>query len=274
MTPQSARRLASLHASQSRTATSAQGARRRKRETVRRALRRVKDEPRKFAVGFGARRMARRERSGPARPSKRTRAAMLVGGAAMTVAANSAVPFNHAPVSGDTTMVDAENFRVHASKLSPSPELLDAIVAEEGMELTVYSSVIGNPLVGAGHLVLPDEGLRIGDTITKDHAMRLLRQDAEKAAQGVRELVGDMPLYQHEFDALVDLAYNVGIGKLDAEDSPRLNAAIDTRDHAAIAAELDYTSAKGTVFGGLEHRSDRRAQIFAHNEYGDTRTTA
>ena len=87
----------------------------------------------------------------------------------------------------------------------------------------------------------------------------------------MRQLVGDLPLHQHEFDALLDLVYNVGIGNVSPSESPRLNAAIDAGDYDAIAAELDYTHAGGQFAKGLQYRSERRAKIFMEAAYEDPR---
>ena len=87
----------------------------------------------------------------------------------------------------------------------------------------------------------------------------------------MRELVGDLPLYQHEFDALVDLVYNVGPGNVAEDESPRLNAAIQARDYDAIAAELNYTHAAGQVARGLQFRSERRENMFSEASYEDPR---
>ena len=139
------------------------------------------------------------------------------------------------------------------------------------MRLTVYRDVAGYPTVGIGHLVLPEDGLRVGDRITREQAMAFLRSDLKKAEESVVKVVGDLKLYQHEFDALVDLAYNVGEGTLSPEKSPALNRAIAAADYDAIAAELDYRFAGGEVAGGLIHRSERRAQIFLEADYADVR---
>ena len=87
----------------------------------------------------------------------------------------------------------------------------------------------------------------------------------------MRQLVGDLPLRQHEFDALLDLVYNVGIGNVSPSESPRLNAAIDAGDYDAVADELNYTHAGGAFAKGLEHRSNRRMSIFMDAAYENPR---
>ena len=127
------------------------------------------------------------------------------------------------------------------------------------------------PTVGIGHLVRPQDGLRVGDRITREQAMAFLKADLKHAEKAVANVVGDLKLYQHEFDALVDLVYNVGPGNVAEDESPRLNAAIQARDYDAIAAELNYTHAAGQVARGLQFRSERRENMFSEASYEDPR---
>ncbi|KLI64054.1 hypothetical protein AAV99_07395 [Aurantiacibacter marinus] len=158
-----------------------------------------------------------------------------------------------------------------AGKMTSSDALKEAIVEEEGLHLTVYADPVGKPTVGAGHLVQTSDGLSIGDAISYDQALQLLESDLEYAEAAVARLVGDLPLYQHEFDALVDLVFNVGEGNTSEQASPKLNAAIAAGDYAGIAAELAYHSAGNAAPPGLVHRSDRRQAMFAQNDYADPR---
>jgi len=168
----------------------------------------------------------------------------------------------------------ANNPRIHRQPAlfqSASPELLKALSQEEGMRLTVYRDVAGHPTVGVGHLVTPADGLQVGDRITRAQALAFLKQDLQTAEEAVARLVGNLPLYQREFDALVDLVFNVGEGGAGPDDSPMLNAAIASGDYDGIARELDYTTAGGRVAGGLVHRSERRANIFLDGNYANPR---
>ena len=175
------------------------------------------------------------------------------------------------PVAAASMMVDAAETRKPAALLKASADFKQALIQEEGVRYTVYRDVAGYPTVGVGHLVEPEDNLRVGDTISEDRAMAFLTADLEEAERGVRQLVGALPLYQHEFDALVDLVYNVGIGNVSPERSPRLNAAINSGDYDAVASQLDYTHAGGAVARGLQFRSERRAAIFAEADYEDPR---
>jgi GH24 family phage-related lysozyme (muramidase) len=158
-----------------------------------------------------------------------------------------------------------------AALLQASDELLEAMIQEEGARRTVYRDVAGYPTVGVGHLVTPADGLQVGDRISRDQVLDFLEQDIAEAQHAVTRLVGDLPLSQNEYDALVDLAFNVGEGNLSAERSPGLNAAIAARDYDAIASELDYHHAAGFMARGLVYRSERRANIFLDASYADPR---
>jgi len=142
-------------------------------------------------------------------------------------------------------------------------------VQAEGVRRTVYSDAIGLPTVGVGHLVTPADGLSVGKQISYDRILDLFDHDLRLAEEAVQRLVGDLPLFQHEFDALVDLIYNVGEGGVSEHSSPRLNAAIAEGNYAAIAAELAYHHAGGAAIGGLVHRSERRIAMFTEADYAD-----
>lgn len=164
--------------------------------------------------------------------------------------------------------------RVPAEMIEVSDAMTEALAEEEGVRLTVYRDVAGYPTVGVGHLVTPADNLRVGDRISYERAVEFLEQDLAIAADAVRRVVGDLKLYQHEFDALVDLVYNVGEGNVSRAKSPALNAAIDAGDYDAIARELAYHHAAGSKANGLVYRSERRQAIFMDAMYEDPRPDA
>ena len=244
---------------------------------------------RRFLKRFRERWHARRERRYEAkakrtttqRKRRRKRTALALGATSLSLTSASHLALSADAIwasnSGDYISVPIvqetpdPTERRDASDLSVSDELLEAMVEEEGVRYRVYRDVAGYPTVGVGHLVLPKDNLRIGDRISHERAMQLLEQDLRKAEQGVRNLVGDLPVNQNEFDALVDLVFNVGEGNVSKLKSPRLNAAIAAGDYERIAEELEYTTAKNKVARGLVYRSERRAQIFMDADYSDPR---
>ena len=210
--------------------------------------------------------------------STRKRATLMLGAGALGLTAFTGPPKMRKafvePTAAEQVVEYVEGERRPAQLLFASDTFKQALIEEEGVRYTVYRDVAGYPTVGVGHLVEPEDRLRVGDRISERRVLDFLDADLAEAESGVRELVGDLPLHQHEFDALLDLVYNVGIGNVSPSESPRLNAAIDRGDYEGIAAELNYTHAGGRFAKGLEYRSERRAQIFLDAAYADPRTAA
>lgn len=98
--------------------------------------------------------------------------------------------------------------RIKATVLGLSAFGLVAIAGYEGYRGTAYRDVVGVPTVGYGTTV----GVKMGDTTTPDRALARLNVEASDVyAAGVKRCAGDVPLYQHEFDAYVSLTYNIGV---------------------------------------------------------------
>ena len=208
--------------------------------------------------------------AGNSRIGKR-KAALAMSAAVMGMSTAAVDPDRYQEPTSAMAFLDATQMRIDARHISVSEAMKEALAEEEGVRLTVYRDVAGYPTVGVGHLVTAEDGLKVGDTITYERALELLEKDLVTAEEGVKRLVGDLPLYQHEFDALADLVYNVGEGNVSHNQSPMLNKAIMRGDYNGIAQELDYRHAAGSVAKGLIYRSERRASIFMEAAYDDPR---
>jgi GH24 family phage-related lysozyme (muramidase) len=194
--------------------------------------------------------------------------ALSAGVVGLSTAAMGAVPTEPASATGQ---LDNPLTRLPARNLHASEELKRALVQEEGVRDTVYRDVGGLPTVGCGHLVTHADGLKVGDRVSSDKILDFLDSDLREAEQSVIDMAGDLPLYQHEFDALVDLVYNVGPGALTAKKSPRLVEAIAAADYTRMGTELQYRYAAGQMARGLAFRSDRRTRMFMAASYADPR---
>lgn len=91
-----------------------------------------------------------------------------------------------------------------------------------GMILLVYRDDRGNPTVGCGHLVLPEDNLQVGQTITVARAADLLENDLRRMEGAINRNV-KVPLHQHEYDALVSILFNAGGGGAAVEIAHRVN---------------------------------------------------
>ena len=89
--------------------------------------------------------------------------------------------------------------------MKPSERGLALIRQFEGLRLSAYKDAVGIPTIGYG----TTKGVKMGQTITKDEADRLLLEDAQRFADHVKALV-KVPLNQNMTDALISFVYNVG----------------------------------------------------------------
>ena len=138
-----------------------------------------------------------------------------------------------------------------------SDQGIDALLKKfEGCKLKAYKDPVGIWTIGYGHTSAagaPDvtEGL----TITQAEAEEILKRDLVKYEKPVADMV-KVPLSQHQFDVLVDFAYNAGVGNLK---SSTLLKRVNAGDFDAVPNELmKWTKAKGKELPGLVRR--RRAE--------------
>ncbi|HEU4830681.1 MAG TPA: hypothetical protein VFS65_00740, partial [Candidatus Saccharimonadales bacterium] len=90
-----------------------------------------------------------------------------------------------------------------------SASTLVSLALHEGYRDTAYIPVPGDvPTIGFGFT----KNVKMGDKTTPVRSLvRLLDEVENVYAAGIRKCV-TVPLYPHEFEAFVELAYNVGVG--------------------------------------------------------------
>ena len=131
-----------------------------------------------------------------------------------------------------------------------------ALIKEfEGCRLTAYKCPAGVWTIGYGHTsAAGSPEVTPGMTITQQEAEDILRRDLVKYENGVIKLV-NVDLTQGQFDALVDFAYNAGVGALGKS---TLLKKVNAEDFDAVPTELmKWTKAGGRELAGLVRR--RRA---------------
>lgn len=101
------------------------------------------------------------------------------------------------------------------------------------------------------------ENVKPGDRTTVERAMVRLLQDASKYEEAVRRCA-PVPMFQHEFDAQVSAAYNIGINAwCKSSMAKRLNAG----DYqGACDALLMWNKQAGQVLPGLVKRREQERQ--------------
>lgn len=149
-----------------------------------------------------------------------------------------------------------------ANNFITSPRGLKLIKSFEGCRLTAYQCPAGIWSIGYGHtrgtkrgLLIPQRGL----TITQDQAEYLLKLDLQRFEDGVTTLV-QVPLEQHEFDALVSFSFNVGTA---AFQRSTLLKKLNKGDRLGAAEDfLRWDRVKGKVVPGLTRRREKERLLF------------
>lgn len=136
---------------------------------------------------------------------------------------------------------------------------IDFIKQVEGSELTVYLDSAKLPTVGTGHLVRPEDGLKVGDTITQERADALLAADLKTAADAVARLVR-VTLNENQEAALISFVFNVGVG---AFTKSTLLRKLNSGDYPGAADQFgQWVSAGGRVVRGLINRRAAERKLF------------
>ncbi len=86
-----------------------------------------------------------------------------------------------------------------------------AIEAREGVRLHAYRDSEGYPTIGIGHLIVSGDGFSMKSVITQEQCDALFAEDIKKYENAVNSAV-KVPLSQNQFDALVSVCLNIGIG--------------------------------------------------------------
>lgn len=103
--------------------------------------------------------------------------------------------------------------RTTIAALALSAAGLIGIATSEGWEPVARPPVPGDvPTGGFGSTRSESGPMKAGERITPVRGLILLQRDAAEAERIVRRCA-PVPMHQHEFDAFVSLAYNVGPGK-------------------------------------------------------------
>ena len=139
--------------------------------------------------------------------------------------------------------------------MSPSDKALDLIRQFEGLRLAAYKCPAGVPTIGYGTI----RGVKMGMTVTKDEAEKLLQADVTPFSDRINKLV-KVKLNQNQFDALVSFVYNVGSGAF--ADSTMLKLINQNLLDDAANQFIRWNRANGEVLPGLTRRRMAERDLF------------
>jgi lysozyme len=133
---------------------------------------------------------------------------------------------------------------------------IELIKSFEGCKLKVYLDAVGLPTIGYGHLIKPGESFT---KITQKEAEDLLKSDAQIFVDGVNKLL-EVNVTQNQFDALVSIAFNIGLGNLKSSTLLRL---VNAGDYKGAADQFPrWNKAGGKVLNGLTKRRNAERDLF------------
>lgn len=144
-----------------------------------------------------------------------------------------------------------------APKAHISEDCLAMIKHWEGCRLTAYLDPADVPTIGYGDT---GQRVRLGQTITQAEAdARLLERVVREFEPGVLGAI-KRSMTQYELDAMVSLAYNIGVGAFSSSTLVRKFNAGD-RDGASAQFRV-WRKAGGRVLLGLERRRVAEQALF------------
>ena len=157
--------------------------------------------------------------------------------------------------------------RIKASMSTVSEDCVNFVAYWEGFpnDGRPYNDPVGHCTIGYGHLIhlgncTPWDNKQWGQLSEKE-AKQLLRKDLEQFSEGVKDKTVLWPkLEQHERDALISFAFNVGLG---AYESSTLLKKLNRGDKRGAANEFPrWVYASGQKLPGLVRRRDAERKMF------------
>ena len=144
--------------------------------------------------------------------------------------------------------------------MKPSERCYSLIKQFEGCRLKAYKDSVGIWTIGYGTTYYPSgKSVQEGDKCTQDEAEFYLKYHVLEFSAKVSQLVNKVN--QHQFDALVSFAYNVGAGSL--RKSTLLKKVNTNPEDPTIESEfMKWNKAGGKVLNGLTKRRQAEADLY------------
>ena len=143
--------------------------------------------------------------------------------------------------------------------MKTSPKGIALIKEFEGLRLKAYKCPGGVWTIGYGHIA----GVNPEMTITAEQAEKLLMEDLIVIENAVN--TQNLSINQNQFDALVSLIYNIGIGNFQKSTLLR-KARINANDNSIMDEFLRWVYSKGRVLPGLQRRRLREMKLYFSND--------
>ena len=143
--------------------------------------------------------------------------------------------------------------------MKTSPKGIALIKEFEGLRLKAYECPGGVWTIGYGHTA----GVKPGMTITEEQAEQFLKEDLIVFEKAVNNQ--NLSINQNQFDALISLIYNIGIGNFQKSTLLR-KARVNPDDNSIMDEFLKWVYSKGRVLPGLQRRRLAEMKLYFSND--------
>ena len=146
--------------------------------------------------------------------------------------------------------------------MKASKSAIILIKHHEGVRNRPYRCPANLWTVGVGHLIgdgksLPDNWNRI---FTNEEIDAILAADLRRFELGISKMLPNVPLRQHEFDAILSFCFNLGLGCF--QRSTIRQALLRGDKEAAMESLVKYCRAGGKILKGLQNRRLDERKLF------------
>lgn len=135
----------------------------------------------------------------------------------------------------------------------------------EGLKLKAYKDSVGIWTIGYGNITYKDGSkVKQGDSISQDEANDLFNYYADKFAAKVASLI-KKPINQNQFNAVVSLAYNIGVGAFGTSSVLRkmnINPNDPTIKESFEAWNKGTIGGKKVIIQGLVNRRKKESELY------------
>jgi len=143
--------------------------------------------------------------------------------------------------------------------LKPSKKCCAFIREFEGFRDRMYICDGKKKTIGYGHVII--DGETFSNYMSEADARKLLNKDIDSVAKQVMSATDSIVLAQHQFDALVSLTFNIGIGNL--KKSTLLKRVLDENHEGVLNEICRYIYANHRVIPGLMLRRKIEAKMYS-----------
>ena len=146
--------------------------------------------------------------------------------------------------------------------MNVSKAAIALIKHHEGVRSRPYRCPANLWTVGVGHLIgdgksFPDSYNR---TFSQEEIDGILKSDLRRFELGVHKMLPNVPLRQHEFDAIISFCFNLGLGCF--QRSTIRQALLRGDKEAAMESLVKYCKAGGKILKGLQNRRLDERKLF------------